>query len=230
MNFDGIIFDLDGTLWNATEIELKSINDIIKNEYNVATITIDQLRSVMGVPLQEAASILFKEEKQVGIQILEKSGNLLDSYLKKCKLDLLYDKVRETLNYLSKNYKLFIVSNCKKGYIETFLQTQNLIKMFNDFECNGNTNLSKGENIKLIIERNKIKNAVFVGDTISDKEATDFANIPFVYAAYGFGNVEEYNYKIESIDEIENVFNLCQEGRRIMAKKDMFSMTKELFC
>ena len=120
MKYDGIIFDLDGTLWDATEVELKAINDVIINEYDVDTITIEQLKNVMGVPLQEAASILFHKEKQkIGIEILEKSGILLDTYIKENRNSLLYDKVRETLNTLNKEHNLYIVSNCKNGYIES---------------------------------------------------------------------------------------------------------------
>lgn len=206
MKFDGIIFDLDGTLWDSTSIELKSINDIIESEYDIPTITIDQLKNVMGYPLSEAAKVLFdKVNEQIGIQILKKSGIIMDQYLKESKSNLLYDKVKETISILMKKYKLFIVSNCKEGYIETFLQTQNLIEVFEDYECNGKTGLSKGQNIKLIMDRNSIKNAIYVGDTIHDKEAADYANIPFVYASYGFGKVEEYDYKI---DEIKNLLEL----------------------
>ena len=51
--------------------------------------SIEQLKSVMGFPLQEAASILFnKENQKIGIEILEKSGEILDTYLKEYKSNL----------------------------------------------------------------------------------------------------------------------------------------------
>lgn len=100
---------------------------------------------------------------------------------------------------------MYIVSNCIEGYIESFLNSSNLTDYFKDYESNGRTKLSKGENIKLIIERNNIKKAIYVGDTISDKEAADYAKIPFVYASYGFGNVEQYDYKIDEINDILNI-------------------------
>ena len=37
------------------------------------------------------------------------------------------------------------------------------------------------------MKRNDIKRAIYVGDTIKDKKAAEYANIPFVYASYGFG-------------------------------------------
>ena len=55
-------------------------------------------------------------------------------------------------------YKLFIVSNCQDGYIECFFKAHKLDKYFTDYECPGRTGLSKGENNKLIIERNNLKN------------------------------------------------------------------------
>ena len=206
MKFDGIIFDLDGTLWNENKIELKAINDVINNEYDIPTITIEQLKNVMGYPMPEAAKILFKNvDNNIGIQILKKSGIMMDQYLKECKSNLLYNNVKETISNLHKNYKLFIVSNCKEWYIETFIHSQNLTEIFQDYESNGRTKLSKGENIKLIIKRNKLNNAIYVGDTIKDKQAADYAKIPFIYASYGFGKVEQYDYKINKISELLSV-------------------------
>lgn len=203
MKIDGIIFDLDGTLWDSTKIEFQAINDVINKEYDITPITIEELKNVMGYPMPEAAKTLFKNvDISIGVEILEKSGALMDQYLQEHKANLLYYNVKETIMSLSKNYRLFIVSNCKDGYIETFMQSQNLTNIFQDYESNGRTNLTKGENIKLIIERNKLNNAIYVGDTIKDKQAADCAKIPFIYASYGFGKVEQYDYKIDEIGEL----------------------------
>lgn len=116
-------------------------------------------------------------------------------------------KKDEEIVRLSKKYKLFIVSNCIDGYIESFLETSKLSKYFLDYECNGRTKLSKGDNIKLIMKRNDIKKAIYVGDTVSDKEAAEYAKIPFVYASYGFGDVDSYDYKIEELDNLLTVLS-----------------------
>ena len=70
---------------------------------------------------------------------------------------------------------------------------------FEDFECAGNTGKPKGENNKLVIERNNLKSPVYVGDTQGDLQSAIDANIPFVFAEYGFGNVDRYDYKIENL-------------------------------
>lgn len=114
----------------------------------------------------------------------------------------LFPKLEETLKKLAENHKLFIVSNCQDGYIQCFFKAHKLDKYFEDFECSGVTGLPKGENNKLIIKRNNLKSPVYVGDTISDAESAKVAKIPFVYARYGFGDVEEYDYVIDSFEEI----------------------------
>lgn len=71
-----------------------------------------------------------------------------------------------------------------------------------DYECFGDTGKSKGENIRLIMERNRIDDAVYVGDTQGDYEAAVFAGIPFIFAKYGFGNPANYDYAINGIKEL----------------------------
>ncbi|HBG8137819.1 TPA: HAD family hydrolase, partial [Clostridioides difficile] len=114
----------------------------------------------------------------------------------------LFDDIENTLKLLSKKYKLFIVSNCQAGYIESFLKAHKLEQYFVDFECPGNTGLHKGENNKLIIERNKLKNPIYIGDTQGDANSAKFAGIPFIYAKYGFGNVDVYDYFIDSFKDL----------------------------
>ena len=117
----------------------------------------------------------------------------------------LYDNLESTLEILSKNYFLAIISNCQCGYIEAFLFAHKLEKYFSDFEMSGRTNLTKGENIKLVMERNGIDKAVYLGDTIGDQLAAKDAEIPFVFASYGFGATENSEYTISSFDELPKV-------------------------
>jgi phosphoglycolate phosphatase len=114
----------------------------------------------------------------------------------------LYPGVRELLTVLGEKYPLFIVSNCLAGYIENFLQQHQLEHLFTDHECSGNTGRPKAENIGMIIDRNQLKNPVYVGDTMGDFEAAKKNQIPFIYAEYGFGEVEGHDYGANSFAEI----------------------------
>lgn len=118
----------------------------------------------------------------------------------------LYPYVEEVLDYLHNKYDLFIVSNCQDGYIEALFSVYNIQKYIKDYECSGRTGKSKGENIRMIMDRNKVTDAVYIGDTQKDKEASSEAKIPFLYAAYGFGKVEDCQHKIDSFKDLLTLF------------------------
>ncbi len=70
---------------------------------------------------------------------------------------------------------------------------------FKDIEMSGRTGKNKGQNIKLLMERNGIEDACYVGDTDGDEKAARFAGIPFIWAAYGFGKAQAPDAVIHSI-------------------------------
>jgi phosphoglycolate phosphatase len=117
----------------------------------------------------------------------------------------LFEGVAETLRELSKQYTLHIVSNCQEGYIEAFLDYFDLWAYFQDFESAGRTQKDKSENIKLVKERNKIESCVYVGDTESDFKATKLNNLPFVFANYGFGKVENSDHEISRLSDLKAI-------------------------
>lgn len=206
--FDGLIFDLDGTLWNATEIICKTWNVILKDYSYVRkeTITIKELEGCMGLPMDEIARKLFPNvEHNVRMELLDKCCVLENEYLAR-EGGKLFTDVDKTLESLSKKYKLFVVSNCQIGYIESFFEGNSMGKYFTDFLSFGETGLTKGENNKIIIERNNLKNPVYIGDTQGDRQSAIDAGIPFVFAEYGFGSVDGYDYKIEKFSDLLNIF------------------------
>lgn len=104
--------------------------------------------------------------------------------------------------YKQRAYTILFNTESKLKNRLCFFKAHKLDKYFDDFECSGVTGLSKGENNKIIMERNKLKSPIYVGDTAGDAESAKAAEIPFVYARYGFGNVEKYDYVIDSFEEI----------------------------
>ncbi|MDR3602616.1 MAG: HAD family hydrolase [Desulfosporosinus sp.] len=203
MKIDSIIFDLDGTLWNSLEGICKAWKTILVNyPTDTKVVTPEDMQGCMGLPINEIGKRLFPDlDDEFQMKLLKEFCATEQVYLEEHG-GILYPKLEETLKKLSEKQKLFIVSNCQDGYIQCFFKAHKLDKYFNDFECWGVTGLSKGENNKIIMERNNLKKPIYVGDTNGDAESANVVEIPFVYARYGFGNVEKYDYVIDSFEEL----------------------------
>jgi phosphoglycolate phosphatase len=202
-----IILDVDGILWNTTEVVAKAWNKAIKEVGGIdKVITASMLRKEFGKPMNVIADDLFDgvDEKTKQL-LLNKCCKYEHEELEKNTDNLLFPDVVETLEKLSHKYGLFIVSNCQSGYIELFMKKAGIENLITDHECFGNTKMSKGENIKLVIERNHLEDVIYVGDTKGDYEATVVAGIPFVFAKYGFGSSENYYLAIDGIKELLNL-------------------------
>ena len=204
---DCIILDIDGTLWDTTPIVSNVWNEVLKDHPEVAwRPTPDNLKKLFGRPLSEIAAIAFPElSKEEQAKLIDQCCVAEQRTLKQTP-GIPFEGMVETVAALSEKFKVCIVSNCEAGYIELMMAAFGLEKYITDFECPGYTNLPKGENCKLVMERNGFTSAVYVGDTQGDAEASAFAKIPFVYCAYGFGQPETYDYKIEKFSELLELF------------------------
>ena len=191
MRYDGVLFDLDGTLWNATEGIARSWAEALRAVPDVKRPpTIEELEGVMGMTAESLVDTLFPYLSQErGLQIFDLCCVAENKYLTEHG-GKLYNGVEELLNGLSQKLPLFIVSNCNHGYIESFLTAHGFASCFRDYEYIGRTGLQKSENIRLVVQRNNLKAPVYVGDTELDRKSAEQAGIDFIHAAYGFGKVD----------------------------------------
>lgn len=104
----------------------------------------------------------------------------------------------------STNSLLSVTAAC--GYIEVMLSTSGLDKYVTDTLCFGQTNTSKGKTIRTLMERNNLKDVVYVGDTQGDADACKEADVPFIFAEYGFGNVPDAKTRIKDITDLTTLF------------------------
>ena len=199
----GILFDLDGTLWDSSEIVAEAWNACIAEKTDrPERITAKDMKSYMGKTLDVIAAMIFPTlpaEEQM--RIIKMCFVYEEEYIRRRK-PRFFDREREILEALSKDYKLAVVSNCQVGYIELYMGHCGFPELFCDFESAGNTGLSKGQNIRLVMERQGIDKCVYVGDTAGDEEASREAGVPFIHAAYGFGTPEAPDASIHSLDEL----------------------------
>ena len=200
-----IIFDLDGTLWDTSDTVVRIWNEVLSVKFPKLKMSKEIMSSLMGKNKAQ-----FTDEFFVGVEKDEAERLISEIFAREQEYLIehganMYEGVMDTLNELKNDYALAIVSNCQTGYLNAFLTHYGLKDMFVDTECAGSSPLSKGENIKLLFERNGFEKAIYVGDTKSDENASKEAGLPFVYASYGFGEVDSYVTKINSFEEIKEV-------------------------
>lgn len=188
----GLIFDMDGTLWDSSENVAASWTEKIRElGYDRPDVTQRDIMGVMGLTMDRIADMIFGDlSSEERMKLLQSCCDHENEYLIKHG-GVLYPDLEKTLIRLKENYSLYIVSNCQSGYIEAFLDFYGFAKYFDDIECYGNNLRSKGDNIALLAKRNGLEKAYYIGDIQGDYDATMEAGFEFIHAAYGFGNIKQ---------------------------------------
>ena len=199
---DAIIFDLDGTLWDAADTVAPAWNGYLESRGIGLRVTPELCRSYCGKTLPEIAAFVFPDADPAWreaviegcceaecVPLAERGGRL-------------YPDEEAVLGALRENYFLAVVSNCGLGYIESFFSGNHTGGYFDDYENAARTGLSKGENIRLVMARNGLERAVYVGDTAGDQAAARLAGVPFVHAAYGYGQVPAPDAAIQTFRDL----------------------------
>ena len=194
---------MDGTLWDSSENVAASWTEKL-NELGLKRppVTKQDIMSVMGLTMDKIADSIFSDlPKDERMRLLDLCCEYENSYLMEHG-GVLYPRLESTLAVLRDKYRLFIVSNCQKGYIEAFLDHYGFWKYFDDIECYGNNLMGKDHNIALVAKRNGLDKAFYIGDIQSDYDSTVKAGLEFIHAAYGFGKISQQVPELKSFSEL----------------------------
>ena len=205
MKYEMIIFDIDGTLWEATEITMIAANTIADEYKEIPKVSIEDIYKVMGLGKRDIAQILMPNVE------LSKAMGYVDLQTKLA-IDLInkngahiYENVSSVIKYLSKKYKLGIITNNFDDYVKLFLEKSNLKSFFIDYIGNASYGISKKEAIEKMMSRNNVSLACYIGDIKKDMQAAYDANIDFIHAKYGFEPNLECEKFINDISELKEM-------------------------
>lgn len=209
---EAIIFDIDGTLWDSRQLVAESYNVQLRKEgLGHLEITAARLETLFGKVMTEIGDLLFPmfpaEERYA---LMDRCMTYENQYLEENACECGYPGVAETMEKLSKKYRLFIVSNSQQGYPDVCVSKLGLKPWIEGHLCFGDTGTSKGQTIRTLMKKYNISSAIYVGDTQGDYEATLEAGLPFIWASYGFDTPAGYDYRIDSI---EDLLQLSEEGK-----------------
>ena len=202
-----LIFDIDGTLWDSRAIVAKGYNDyLIEVGRPDLQVDAEYLKTLFGKTMTEIADIMLCSiPAPERYDVMQGCMDREDEFLHNDPCDIAFPGVKETLEKLKESYRLFIVSNAQCGYPELMMDKLGIRHLFEGWMCFGDTGLPKGDTIRILMERHGITNAVYIGDTQGDLEASQRAGIPFIFCTFGFGNPERWDARIDAFTDLPEV-------------------------
>ena len=204
---DSVIFDIDGTLWDTRAIVARGYNvELQRMGRPDKCMDAEFLTSLFGKTAAEIADVIFFDYPED--QRMERILRCMDTERQVMADDpcqVAFPHVVETLRALKEKYRLFLVSNCEKGYPELLIEKLGLEEVFEAHLCHGDTHLPKGDTIRILMERHGIRNAVYLGDTQGDRNACQKAGIPSLFCTYGFGTPDGWDAAVDSFRDLPGI-------------------------
>lgn len=209
MKFESIIFDVDGTLWDSRALLAGAYNAQLAEEgITDLFVTPEILKPLFGKTMTLLADGLFGDilPAPERYALMDRCIVRMDAYMEKYASPAIgYPDLRTTMEALAKDHRLFIVSNGQKGYPQMAAKKLELADLMSGYLSFGDTGLSKGQTLKILMQQHGIESAVYVGDTQGDLEACQEAEIPFIWTSYGFGTPDTWWGKVDRFGDLLNL-------------------------
>ena len=202
-NTDALIFDMDGTLWDAVDTYAEIWNMAFEREGIEQRITRNDLLALIGTPIDDIIRH-FVPADQVE-HLLQVIAGLVVTELPRLG-GRLYEGVQEGIATLAQHYQLFMLSNCDELELPIFVRYAGIEPYITDTLAYGNTHLRKADNMRLLAEKYHLQHPVYVGDTDSDCSEAHRAGIPFVWMSYGFGTTDRAQLQFDNFSDMVNHF------------------------
>lgn len=199
--FDALVFDLDGTLWDALESSTSGWNEGLRSLGLDKRITVEELSKVTGKTDEECVQILLPDEFEGHRNLIEILGNYEKKVIQS-QGGKLYASLEATITTLAQQYGLYLVSNCEEWYLEDFFKLSGLKEYFRDYNCHGISKENKSVMLTRLKDNYGFKKPAYIGDTETDEAAAKNAGYAFIHAGYGFGIAHQPDYRINSLKDL----------------------------
>ena len=203
---DAIVFDMDGTLWDAVDSYCEIWNRCFAMFDTDLRIHRPELLACMGMPLDEIyrsltagrivpdASAFLPAVEREEAQMMSKLGGRP------------YPGMQEGIRRLSESYPVFLLSNCGVSGLADMMRFTGITPYVREAITFGATQRRKSENLRWLKKKYGFMQPVYVGDTEGDCQETHLAGLPFVYASYGFGTCSDADLAVDTFQEIVDYF------------------------
>lgn len=200
-----LIFDIDGTLWNASESTAKGINCVMERMGLPNRVTDKNVESVAGKPYSECIEIMLPGLIKNFPDLLEQTNLEELKYVTQFG-GIFYNGVLDGIKELSKTHNIYVISNCQAWYLDLFLEKSGLGEYIQDADCNGLSGNPKDVMISNMVIKHNMKNPVYIGDTIGDESSAIKSGVEFNYVSYGFGSIKGTHRTFHTFSDIVKLY------------------------
>ncbi len=198
-----IIFDIDGTIFDTKAGIIACINDVLKH-YGKEPIPENDTDKYIGPAIKDS---LMKFNEFSEIAATEATREYREKYVAKYVSDSTpYDGLISLLKEIKdKGHKLCIATMKTRGQVEKLLDSFKISGLFDIVEtAKDEGGYTKADMLNSINNRVADSEFLFVGDTNGDYKAALKADMPFIYAGYGYGEIPDYEgMKINGLQDLE---------------------------
>jgi len=200
---DAVVFDVDGTIWDSTGVVEEAWNKaLVDTGFGYTQVTAQRLKGLFGLPMIEIMRDILPDVDEKDLRRFEQVCNEYEEEYILNKSGVPYEGIVEVIKRLSEKLPVIIVSNCQSGYIELMMHHLGIEEYVTDYVCPGDSGLLKADNIRLMCDNNGLEKPVYVGDTQMDGNACEAADVPIIFATYGFGKIDNPAASIDSPEEL----------------------------
>lgn len=196
-----IIFDIDGTIFDTKKGIINCLNDVLNchgylnilpsnEDKYIGPSVRDSFINFNGFSMEEANAAT----KEYRTKYVEKYISQSDPY----------PGLFEVLKVIKdKKYNLCIATMKTRRQVDKLLEIYKLSELFDQVEtAKEEGGYTKTDMLNSIKRRYTDSEYFFIGDTNGDYKAALNANIEFIYATYGYGNIKYDGLIINNLDEL----------------------------
>ncbi len=193
-----LIFDLDGTLFRTADGVVRAVNRL-RAEMGLVSLPEPKILENIGKKTPLFLNAVLKDLPEEQIRNSRERYRELEH--EEINRGGLFSGIYEMLERLSHKNQLCICSNGSLDYLHRVLSKTKVEHFFSAIQT-ASIFCSKAEAVKELL--NKGEDAVVIGDTLEDWEAAEKNELPFVWAAYGYGKgLEQAPFRAENVMEME---------------------------
>ena len=183
-----IVFDLDGTLIDSARDLAESVGELLES-YGVPPLPLDEVVTMVG---EGAPMLLMRAMKKAGVdppleEALARFMKIYDRRLMDHTVP--YDGVRETLAVVLRRGPLAVLTNKPLGPSIGILEALQLRGFFSRV-IGGDSEYGRKPDPRGLLSLRALapgQPLVMIGDSPADWKVAEAANVPFVFARFGFG-------------------------------------------